>query len=499
MDRRTTGLAQPSFLRSKVWFISLALLGWLHVSNTARADADAIRGALQRLVPYDLEGNSTFDALAELSARIQSEKDPRVQRDLSFVHAVAVTDLWILAKKTRGLKLEARLAKAMGVSQETMPRALMSALDAIKDPVLADIVRDSRHALLLTWPEATSKVAHAPVGPRTSVLYVDTVLDAFGPDKNPVPTLATMAEDPCPEVKHCRELYRVFNVQGRKAIRAVETAIEVLGTLRDDVMMHDPFVQAIAPRVEANAVLLPGLEFAPSVMLERAEERAHLTDQGTPNAPEMIAFVSAQKLEMAFVPRVRVMANGQLELVAVGEPMLPNVREVRLAGSFPLVVRTIEDLVTAFKQMREQAPEARIAIAASPDIPAHLWARALLSAKAADFSRIALLGVGRDGSLRALDVDVVSAFKAADVGNKDVNVMVRLGGFTVQRGGPSISLPRIKDENGFSFDYAGLKRSVQGNVKSSKLTFMSDVASRTIAETAFMVAPKNQPLTVVLP
>jgi hypothetical protein len=499
MNRMSTGVVRGGGGHIVVALFALALTTWF-CPTRSRADANAIREALENLVPYDLEGTSTLDALAALAVRIEKEKDPRTRRDLGFVRAVALTDIWILANKAGSRAALTRVAQALAVAPEAIPRVLLATLEGVRDPIVQDIVRDSRAALLLSWPEATDKVPFRPIGPRTSVLYVDAVLAAFGPDKHPVPTLASMAEDPCPDMAKCAELYRVFQAQGRRAIRAVETALQVLPVLRDDVTARDPFVQAIAPRIEANAVLLPGLELAPSVQLERADERLHRTSHGTALTPELVAFVGTGKLEVAFVPRVRVTPSGKLELFARGEPMLPAVREIKLGSSFPLIVRSVDEIVSGLTPLHEQAQDARIGIAARPDSPAHLWARALLSAKASGFSRIAMLGLGTDGSLRCQDVEVVSSLHAAEVGPMDLNVMIRLGGFTVSRGGPSISLPRLKGETGFSFDYSGLASSVRpGSAKTTKLTFMSDVAAQTLAETAFMIAPRSNPLTVVLP
>jgi hypothetical protein len=212
-------------------------------------------------------------------------------------------------------------------------------------------------------------------------------------------------------------------------------------------------------------------------------------------------FVDAGHAEIGFVPRVHVSDAGSLALYARGEPMLPATQSVSFPATFPAFVKSVPELVTALTPLVAQVPSATLSIAAAPETPAHLWARALLSAQAASFPHIAMLGVDADGVMRSLEVEVVSSLRAAEVGPRDINVVVRLGGFTVKRTGPVVTIPRVKKDDGlFAFDFNGLVQNAQPkDAKSAKLTFMSDVAAETLAETAFSVAPPQSALTVVLP
>jgi hypothetical protein len=262
---------------------------------------------------------------------------------------------------------------------------------------------------------------------------------------------------------------------------------------------RDPFVMAMRATLDKHLATVHGAELAPNVRLAQAASRAHATQTGAPGAPDILVLVAHDRVEYAFTPRVRV-SDGQARLTSIGEPVLPAMAHVKIGGTFSPFVRPIDEVVTALKVLHQRAPEARVAVGASPDLPSHVWARTFLSAQAAGFDQLAMLGVSQAGDLRSVAVEVVGPLRAAEVGPREVNVTVRLGGFSVKRAGPTVTIPRVRGDAGFAFDFDGLLESARPKeAKSAKITFMSDVAAKTLAETAFLMAEGARTLTVVLP
>ena len=480
----------------------LALMGALFSADarSVRADEDGPRKALEALVPYDLEGSRTLDALTVLRDQAALKSDARQKRELNFVRAVALSDLWLIGQQSQNVNLLDGVAKAAGVARSEVEAVLTRSLADINDKVVADIVLDTRHALLATSQEQANAVEllKHPVGLRSEAVFVHAVSEALNkPDA--LEALSTLGSDPCAGNAACEPLVAPFDAQGRKAISALDNGLRALAHLRAS-LSHDPFVEAMSQRLEQDGAALAKADLKPSTRLQSAKSRAHATQLGSREAPDLVVLVSEGRAQLGFVPRVHVTSDGKVALHARGTPMLPATSEVNFSPTFPAFVKSVPELMAALTPLLSQAPDARVAIAAAPDAPAHLWARALLSAQAARFPHIAMLGVDGEGVMRSLEVEVVSSLRAAEVGPRDLNVVVRLGGFTVKQAGPTVTIPRVKKEDGFAFDFHTLLQNAKpANAKSAKLTFMSDVAADTLGETAFSVAPTAAALTVVLP
>ncbi len=480
----------------------LGLVGALVGAGVSQAHAEGSpRDSLAALVPYDLEGTRTLQALTLLRDQIPLTTDVREKRELEFVRAIALSDLWLIGQHAENAGLLDGVSKAAGVARADVPEHLAHALEQIDDPVVGDIVRDARYALRASSSQRdhSATLLKPPMGLRSEAVFVHAIAQAAAVSGGNVAALANLATDPCANKSECNALYAPFDAQGRKAVRALSNGLSALTHLRA-AMHSDPFVEAVARNIEHDASTLGAVELAPSTRLSATDTRAHATQQGSTAAPDIVMFVSAGRAEIAFAPRVHVTKEGKVALHALGAPMLPSTQEVLFSATFPAFVKTVPELVTALTPLFAQAPNAKVSIAAAADAPAHLWARALLSAQAVRFPHIAMLGIDSDGVMRSLEVEIVSSLRAAEVGPRDLNVVVRLGGFTVKQAGPIVTIPRVKKDDGFAFDFDSLLQNANPKAaKSAKLTFMSDVAADTLAETAFSVAPTTTALTVVLP
>jgi len=490
---------RPWFARLTRILAVTCALGTTHASEVRAQDTK--KTPLEALLPYDTEGNRTLQAIADLRVAMEAEPNARHKRELGFVRAMALVDLWLIGQQSQNVRLLDGVAEAAGAPRSEVPAALRTAINQASEPVVGDIVRDARMALLLTDPHRANnaELTRGPMGLRSEAVFVRSVARALSAEKA-IESLAGLGHDPCPAQTSCTGVYAPFDATGRRAIEAVEHALAAAERLKV-ALDHDPFLQALRAQFEQDRTALKGADFGPSARLSPSSGRAHETQLGSTTAPDLVMFVDAGHAELAFVPRVRVSEAGSLALYSRGEPMLPATQSVSLPATFPAFVKIVPELVTALLPLVAQVPDATLSIAAAPETPAHLWARALLSAQSARFLHIAMLGVDTEGVMRSLEVEVVSSLRAAEVGPRDINVVVRLGGFTVKRAGPAVTIPRVKKDDGlFVFDFDGLLQNAQPKgARSAKLTFMSDVAAETLAETAFSLAPPQSALTVILP
>jgi hypothetical protein len=453
------------------------------------------------LTPYDIEGARSLDVLTALAQQAEVTSDPRIKRELRFVHAAALADLWIIGQQTQQVSLLARVADSLGVPQVDVPARLESTLIDVQDEVVLDIVDDCILALRATTPQSqlrAEKLATA-AGARASVVFVHAIARRVASEPELLAHLAAWGEDPCKDANACPAPYAPFDATGRRALSLLQRALSVAATLNASPG-KDPFLAAIRPQLERDLATLRTAVLAPNGRLGRDLRTVQATAEGGTGPADVVLLVENGQARMGFVPRVRVDENGRLQLYAQGEPMLPATRSIELPASYPLYVKSVTQLVEALQPMSGSTGELRIAVGSAPDAPAHLWARSVLSAQRAGFKRIAMLAVDDQRTMRTVDVDVYGPLEAAEVGPRDLNVIVRLGGFTVKRQGPSVTIPRVQHETGFRFDYATLlQQAAPGSARSTKLSFMADVAADTLAETAFKVAPVTSALTVVLP
>ena len=491
-------------LSAAVFAGSLLSSSLLHAQAATPArepSSETASAALRALVPYDLDGERTIQALSMMRAEARTLASGKRREELTFMRAVALSDLWVIARATGRDALEAKVAQSLGVERSAVPGALDSELAAVDHGVVRDVVGDARQAVRMTEGAASAPADAKGFGSRTQALVLGRVVKAVEKSadaRENAGRLSELADDPCPQVNTCGPLYKNFDKVGRRAVNALVLASKAVKTL--DRNGQDPFVMAMASAFETQGRALTTITLQPNVLLPKAQSRVTATQGAAGEVPDVLVLVSEGRVEYAFMPRVRVNDEGEVTLDESDKPTFPMMSEVKIEGTYPPFVRPIEGVVTALAELQKRFPSARLAVGATPDIKGHLVARTLLSAQSAGFTRLAMVGANPEGELRTVGLELVGALHASEVGPRELSVVVRLGGFSVKRQGPTVTIPRVKNENGFVFDFASLLESTRpGNAKSAKLTFMSDVAAATLTEAAFMVAPTNQKLTVVLP
>lgn len=482
------------------WALSLAVAAGVTLSTSAFAQAPATND-LNDLVPYDLDGSRTLKALQGMSQEAQSLASGKRKEELAFVRAVALSDLWVIARATQREGLEKQVAESLGVEPAQTARELEAALVAVDHDVVRDIVRDAREAVRMA--EGSAPVDAGARGPRSESLFLSRITGAVSRNADPranINQLERFGSDPCEQANapSCGELYRDFDLAGRKAIHALVRAAKAPAVFQRE--SKDPFVIAMEPVLTAQTRALSSITLQPNARLSQAMTRLQAVESGSAEAPDLLVLVSHGRIEYAFMPRVRINDVGAVVIEKSDAPSFPSMASVKFEDNFAPFVRPIDVVVQALRSLHERFPSARVAVGGAPDLKAHVLARTFLSAQSAGFEKLSMLAATPAGEMRNVNVEIIGALRAADVGPRDLSVVVRLGGFTVKQAGPSVTIPRVRNEGGFEFDYEGLRSNAQPRkAKSTKLTFMSDVTAKTLSETAFMVAPQNHTLTVVLP
>ncbi len=480
----------------------LALLAWVLALGMGRPSAHAQERAARELygdlVPYDLDGERTYAALQRLGEEAARAADPKKVHALTFMRSVALTDLWLLAWAHGRDDVLAKVSTLIGLGKGPVRAVLDRSLASVDNDTVHAIVDDARTALAATDPEKPRAIEQLrdPRGPRTSALFIHAVArNANGG----LGAMAKLSSDPCADPKGpCPKALAPFDDEGRRAASALGKVGGYINKLRA-IDEDEPFVTAWASLLDRDAAAIARIELAPRPRIASAVDQAYVSSSGTGTTPEIAVLVDQGKVAFGFVPKVRLDAAFELELVARGEPKLPELKEIAIRDSFPIMLKAITEAVDAFSALHERAPDASIAVAAAPTVASHLWARVLLSARAAGFQKIAMLGFADDGTMRTVDVDVIPALKAEEVAPHELFVMVRLGGFTVRRVGPSVTIPRVRSGDSLTFDFDSLAENVGPPTESTQLTFMADVSAATLGKTVFTVAPKRHRLTVVLP
>lgn len=474
------------------------------VGAERRARAEGL-GRVDRLLAdvalYDIKGDRTFKALRRLEPHAEWHSSPRKQVEIGLVRATASIDLLLIATLTHTPQIRARLAATHDVSEEQLAAHIERMLKKVDVPTVARRVRDARAmlAMLKSGEDPEPDMVRDSEGDGADVVWLLVLDQRLNSQPSAMEALSPMANDPCAADDECDTLYSGFDVQGRRALAALARAARIARQVANP-QTPSPLVVALRAQLKPAVQRIEDLEFAPTPKLSSGPACSGIARGGRASAPDVLAFVTGDAMHFGFAPRAQIGADGSVELIGLSEPRFPETTRIKLPSSYPQYLKRIKAVSTALSEVAQQGQNLTIGICASQDTPAHVWARAVLSARAAGFARPTLLAVGSDGGARSLDVDVVAARRADRVGPKELSVMVRIGGYSVRRGALSATIPRVQNEGHLSFDLGALvKHARPASVGSAKLHFMPDVASDTLLSTAFAIAPARDRLTVILP
>jgi hypothetical protein len=212
----------------------------------------------------------------------------------------------------------------------------------------------------------------------------------------------------------------------------------------------------------------------------------------------LLIAVSATEVRFGFVPRVRLTAEGNVEIFAAGTPMLVRPAHVTLPSSFAPSVRPISELTEALQAALQDSGGLSAAIGATPDAPAHLISRVIHSIRGAGARASWLLARAADGTAVGIPMEVLTPKDAAEPAT--IALRIRLGGYNLRVGHRESDIPRVKLEDGWHFDPTSLDAAIANtSFSSAEVSFMGELTSDHLIVAAFRVAPRNGALRLAIP
>lgn len=456
----------------------------------------ALHRVRMQLAQYDLDGARTTDALRALRRVVRGSQDPVTIREASFLRAAVAADLLILSTRRGDPTLAARVAEAYGVDSTRLVTTLQQDLASVAVGHYAQTARDAGTALRIMAEETPDW--YAVHGTRRDALFVAAARRALEEGGDPSAALAPLGVDPCSdEAALCPDPYVRFEVSARRALRALSELHAALTRLDRAATGGDPFSAALssglaADRSATSSVTLRALPILPDELI--------LTHAHTPTSgarPDLAVVVTPTGFRYGWFPRVRVDAEGVPEVLAAGSPVLPETASVSLpVASYRPALRAEPSMVSTLAELAEVRQDAVVAVGAGDGVPAHLLARLLMSLERAELPARHLLARGDTGCAQVVPLEAVRERDRS----QQVRVLVRLGGYSVNRdGGATATIPRVRGEEGLQFDVDGLEAAAGESIRSAQVRFMSSVEAGPVLWAAFRVAPSGAPLRLVLP
>lgn len=389
------------------------------VRAEAQLDLVSRRRAADAFDSYDLRGGSTFDAIETLDPNV-SEVSPILDPDLRLDRARAALDVWLLARiDPRQNALSDRLAASMTLPAAAVPTALREEL--------TELDRGERHAEVAPLLDAISLAQaidaggsmafDASSGVRRDALLVVAVGRALadGDDSE----LAAMMADPC-DASRCPAPFDRWAAPSRVTLRALSDASGAIDRIDRAWRAGDPFARAVWSALTPHRRRLELHVHSPAPQIADRALVSGATPGGAPAHVTLLVAVTGHGEEIVSVPPVRV-RHGRIENVPPSRSIEPP-----LPGPPP---PGIDRALVARLRRIEVAPDAVVAVGATPDAPPGRLQRVLASMVQAQRAPSAVVQEARDGSLRTAPIEAIGVGQAGTPG--DVVVHLRPGGLRV--------------------------------------------------------------------
>jgi hypothetical protein len=462
----------------------------------------AVDAARRGLGTYDLTGSATTRIIAELGKVAPQLPAGTDRREALFLRAMAAADLVIIAARRGDTGLFDRVAAAWGTEATALVPSLIRSLQRLRKGVYAAAAGDAVAALRVAHAMRTGAPAPWQLGAglRSHALFLGSVRDAVAlkPD-DALTALAALGTDPCaqPQDPTCTPVVARFDVRGRAAVGTLQAASDALRGLQGARERGDPFARALRAELAADGEALARAVLTPLPRFDEAPSVAEAPETMRPLDADLVLTVHEAEVRYGWAPKVRLAPNGVLELVARGEPVLPEVARVTIPRDFRPAIQPIDALREALAKL---APDgARLAVAANDRVLAHVLARVLRSAVAAGLTPVMLVGAAPNGAIVGAPIVLRDARQGVE-GSPDASIFVRLGGYTVRTRQGRHDVPRVRDADGLRFDVAGLTDKI-GSVppRSAAVEFMTAVAAGPVSQAVFRVANAREPVQLVIP
>ncbi len=472
----------------------------------ALAMPPAVHRALLALQRYEAHSVEALGPLAELEADRSAPSADR--REAAFLRTAVSADLWLLSELDARQALRAQLARHWGLPEAQLPDVLLSRLRRISFGVYAEPARDAAAALEHLLRDAP--FTEPPTGDRAGLLYAREVLEAASrPD--PLESLVALAPDPCPPSARrgpesgpetrCPSPEARFGPRGRRAAAALRAAGRHLTRCLEAAHRGDPLCAALHTRLAHWRERLQRVVLAAAPRLPDALPVAPAppTHDGWAEV-DVLLVVDAKGVSFGAVPRLTF--DGREPTIAPGPvAQLPELERIPLPETFRPAIRPLPDVQRALAATRT-AGVRRFVFGAAAGTPAHILARVLRSAVAADLEPVGLLVADAHRTARLVPVNVVprpASLMAGEPG-RALQVRVRLGGFTLRAGRRVRDLPRVRSERGLRFDFDALvSASRDGRYQRTVVEYMTAAPSEVVIGALVHLAAPGRPVALLLP
>jgi len=451
----------------------------------------ALHHARTALAAYDPEDLPTV--VAELTTLLRPGADRRVQHEARWLRAAATVDAWTIAASLDAPTLNARLARAYGVSTAQLVPTVRADLLFLS----AGAFSDSAEATLRTLESLGDALSsrRPDGGMHGTLLWLEEIAEDLQATSDSTAALAAHFER-LGDVRPLTERYLANLDQGGQwAVHTLEAAIRSRQRFDEQVGSRAPLALALrsrfdnAWRVIREVVIRPGFQMD----LDLGEPIAPRAATGGPRARLIVALSSGQ-LRWALTPTLHIDAQGKVVPTDRRWPTYPDMREVALARQRTLAAVPLEGLGDILRA--EEMPAGAWHLAVASDVSALLFAQALIAADHAGRIRVRLLGRTRDGQLATVPITVGELPRARPT--TDVRLRVHRLGFRVASIWGSAQVPNVARAGRLTHDHRGLGRILAPfPIRSAMLRFHGNLRSQAILGAVWRVAPENGPVVLV--
>lgn len=481
-------------------FYAIMLVGIAGVP--VRADNHIELQQVRRSVAaYSLGEGGTLDTLEALSAALNGGIDDHdVEREVRFLRAAVSADLLFVATFRADDTVRERLGDLWGSDGSDLKQRIERSLAQADGIYRGPAERMARRLSLIdnTGRMKWDELANATGTWREAALIRKAATDLEQGDGSAV--LAALGQDPCRSVaRGCDALFMPFDAASRRRMAGLRGLGAAMAELRRAQREGDPLAGLIMADVSADFESLRTLSVRPSPRLREGVKVDAELAKVEPVPVGLLVHVTKEVIEYGYLPTVKLDEQGELVATSVGTPMLPELASVSLPTQYRPYMKPLKDIVGAL-QAREGAD---IAVGVTTDhaVPAHVVGRVFLSLRRAGHERAAIVARDADGVALGVPLRVVVGPEVDSMRPRpDVQVRVRLGGYSLKLGSWSLDIPRVRRETGFRFDTDSLQQRVsRRRIRSAAVSFMGDVAVGNVMAAMWRVAPDADRLNLVMP
>lgn len=486
----------------------------------AHADAallQQVHRARLTLSEYALASGSTLDTLRQLDAlsrQLDAEAaaeghamgahDPtdthaRLRQELTFLRAAVGVDLWVIAQVSPDLVSLEELATAYGVDDDALYARVQADLDAADVAPFRATVAEARSSLaLLSASGEPGARLRTATGLHRDLLWLKHLRGLMDESPQRLAELSRLGDDPCGAAAgECPLPFALFDAEGRRAVAALRDAGRALARLEQASRQGNPFAAAVALELALERAALMETRLEPALGAAVPLELPRTDADGTYGRPDAIAIVGAGRVELTVVPRVRLSATFEPELVGDGPSLLPAFTSYALPSTYPAYLKPIDAVAQAIAALPPGSRPLSVAVAARADAELDVVARVLLSVHGAGAAPALLVSAQGSADVRALPVEIV---RQGDDALADLSLRVRLGGYSVELGGAEQELPRVRSDAGLHFDLEALQSTLaRAQAKRARVSFMHGTQTQTLLKALACVAAASPRIELLLP